>query len=94
MAITRRTFLKASVGGAVGVSALGFDLTPAYAAVRQLKIRNARHSALEQDASGSKQIFSGFPLFQMFNDFSPSRLEPVIKVGLRSQLILKLIDEI
>ncbi len=42
MAITRRTFLKASVGGAVGVSALGFDLTPAYAAVRQLKIRNAR----------------------------------------------------
>ena len=42
MAITRRTFLKASVGGAVGVSALGFDLTPAHAAVRQLKIRNAR----------------------------------------------------
>ena len=42
MAISRRTFLKASVGGAVAVSALGFDLKPAYAAVRQLKIRNAR----------------------------------------------------
>ena len=42
MAISRRTFLKVSVGGAIGVSALGFDLKPAYAAVRQLKIRNAR----------------------------------------------------
>ena len=42
MAISRRTFLKASVAGGVVVSALGFDLKPAYAAVRQLKIRNAR----------------------------------------------------
>ena len=42
MPISRRTFLKASVGAAAGVSALGFDLKPAYAAVRQLKIRNAR----------------------------------------------------
>ena len=42
MPISRRTFLKTSVGGAIGVSALGFDLKPAYAAVRQLKIRNAR----------------------------------------------------
>ena len=41
MSISRRTFLKASVAG-VGISALGFDLKPAYAAVRQLKIRNAR----------------------------------------------------
>ena len=42
MSLSRRTFLKASVGAAAGVSALGFDLQPAYAAVRQLKIRNAR----------------------------------------------------
>lgn len=42
MAISRRMFLKASVVGGVGISALGFDLKPAYAAVRQLKIRNAR----------------------------------------------------
>ena len=42
MSMSRRTFLKASVAGGVGISALGFDLRPAYAAVRQLKIRNAR----------------------------------------------------
>ncbi len=42
MDISRRTFLKASVTGAAAVSALGFDLGPAEAAVRQLKIRNAR----------------------------------------------------
>ena len=42
MDISRRTFLKASVAGAAAVSALGFDLGPAQAAVRQLKIRNAR----------------------------------------------------
>ena len=42
MAISRRTFLKASLAGGVGASALGFDLRPAYAAVRQLKIRNAK----------------------------------------------------
>jgi len=42
MAVSRRTFLKASVVGGVGLSALGFDLRPAHAAVRQLKIRNAR----------------------------------------------------
>ena len=41
MDISRRTFIKAAAGGAVGVSALGFDLRPAHAAVRQLKIRNA-----------------------------------------------------
>ena len=42
MVISRRTFLKASLTGGVGASALGFDLRPAYAAVRQLKIRNAK----------------------------------------------------
>ena len=42
MDISRRTFIKASVAGGAGLSALGFDLRPAYAAVRQLKIRNAR----------------------------------------------------
>ena len=42
MDISRRTFLKASVTGAAAVSALGFDLGAAHAAVRQLKIRNAR----------------------------------------------------
>ena len=35
---TRRDFLKATTLGGVAVSVLGFDLTPAYAAVRELKI--------------------------------------------------------
>jgi formate dehydrogenase major subunit len=35
---TRRDFLKASAIGGVGLSVLGFDLAPAYAAVRELKI--------------------------------------------------------
>ena len=42
MALSRRTFLKVSAAGGLGVSALGFDLKPAYAASRQLKIRNAK----------------------------------------------------
>ena len=42
MDVSRRSFLKASAGGGLILSALGFDLRPAYAAVRQLKIRNAR----------------------------------------------------
>ena len=40
--VSRRRFLKASTAGGLALSALGFDLRPAYAAVRQLKIRNAR----------------------------------------------------
>ena len=35
---TRREFLRATTLGGVAVSILGFDLTPAYAAVRELKI--------------------------------------------------------
>jgi formate dehydrogenase major subunit len=35
---TRREFLKAAAVGGVGISVLGFDLEPAYAAVRELKI--------------------------------------------------------
>ena len=42
MAISRRTFIKASLAGGAGISALGFNLQPAQAAVRQLKIRNAK----------------------------------------------------
>ena len=44
MDLTRRQFLKGSAlatGGAVGVTAFGFDLQPAYAQVRQLKILSA-----------------------------------------------------
>ncbi len=41
MDLSRRRFLSLSAAGA-GMSALGFDLKPAYAQVRQLKIRNAR----------------------------------------------------
>ena len=39
--VTRRRFLQLSAVG-TGISALGFDLKPAYAATRELKIRNAR----------------------------------------------------
>lgn len=42
MSISRRTFIKASLAGGAGISALGFNLQPAQAAVRQLKIRNAK----------------------------------------------------
>ena len=42
MDISRRTFMKISVAGGAGLSALGFDLRPAYAAVRQLKVRSAK----------------------------------------------------
>ena len=35
---TRRDFLKASASGGVAASVLGFDLAPAYAQVRELKI--------------------------------------------------------
>jgi formate dehydrogenase major subunit len=35
---TRRDFLKASAAAGIGLSVLGFDLEPAYAAVRELKI--------------------------------------------------------
>ena len=38
MEISRRTFIKASLVGGVGVSALGFDLAPIYAQTRGLKI--------------------------------------------------------
>jgi len=41
MDVSRRGFLKVSATG-LGLSALGFDLRPAYAASRQLKIQNAR----------------------------------------------------
>ena len=38
MAVSRRNFLKVAVAGAGGVVAFGFDLAPAYTAVRELKI--------------------------------------------------------
>jgi formate dehydrogenase major subunit len=38
MAVSRRNFLKGAVAGASGIVAFGFDLAPAYAAVRELKI--------------------------------------------------------
>ena len=38
METTRRDFLKVSTVGGLAVSMLGFDLAPAYAAVRELKI--------------------------------------------------------
>jgi formate dehydrogenase major subunit len=38
MPVTRRDFLKATSIGGVTASVLGFDLTPAYAEVRELKI--------------------------------------------------------
>src|SRR6266403_2461933 len=38
MELSRRTFLKSSLVGGVGLSALGFDLTPLYAQTQGLKI--------------------------------------------------------
>jgi formate dehydrogenase major subunit len=41
MELSRRTFLKSSLVGGVGLSALGFDLTPVYAQSQSLKIARA-----------------------------------------------------
>src|SRR5467141_5382507 len=41
MELSRRTFLKSSLVGGVGLSALGFDLTPVYAQTQSLKISRA-----------------------------------------------------
>jgi formate dehydrogenase major subunit len=38
MAVSRRTFIQASLAGGAGLSAFGFDLTPIYAQTRALKI--------------------------------------------------------
>lgn len=42
MDISRRAFLESSAAGGLGLSSLGFDLGPAYAASRGLKITSAR----------------------------------------------------
>jgi formate dehydrogenase major subunit len=41
MELSRRTFLKGTVLGGAGFSALGFDLTPVYAQTQSLKISRA-----------------------------------------------------
>jgi formate dehydrogenase major subunit len=41
MEFSRRTFLKGSLVGGVGLSTLGFDLTPVYAQTQSLKISRA-----------------------------------------------------
>ncbi len=41
MELSRRTFLKGSLVGGVGLSTLGFDLTPVYAQTASLKISRA-----------------------------------------------------
>jgi formate dehydrogenase major subunit len=41
MELSRRTFLKSTLVGGVGVSVLGFDLTPVYAQTQTLKISRA-----------------------------------------------------
>ncbi len=42
MTVSRRDFFRTTVATGLGASVLGFDLQPAYAASRQLKIRHAR----------------------------------------------------
>ncbi len=44
MPTTRRAFLKTAALGTAGLSALGFDLTPLHAQVRQLKIARTRET--------------------------------------------------
>jgi len=41
MELSRRTFLKSSLVGGVGLSAIGFDVTPVYAQSQSLKISRA-----------------------------------------------------
>lgn len=59
MDISRRKFLRVSAAGSFALSTLGFDLRPAYAAVRQLKIRNicvSRHSARDDRWEGYPRL--------------------------------------
>ena len=44
MGISRRTFIKATIVGGTGASALGFDLTPVYAQAQGLKIDRTTES--------------------------------------------------
>ena len=41
MELSRRTFLKSALAGGAGISLLGFDLTPAIAQLKELKIARA-----------------------------------------------------
>src|SRR6202521_4875079 len=41
MELSRRTFLKSALAGGAGISLLGFDLTPAVAQLKELKIARA-----------------------------------------------------
>ena len=41
MELSRRTFIKSTIAGGVGLSALGFDLAPVYAQTQSLKISRA-----------------------------------------------------
>src|SRR5579864_3810163 len=41
MELSRRTFIKSTLVGGAGLSALGFDLTPVYAQTQSLKISRA-----------------------------------------------------
>jgi formate dehydrogenase major subunit len=44
MQLSRRTFLKSALAGGAGLSLLGFDLTPAVAQVKELKIARANET--------------------------------------------------
>ncbi|MBI2187048.1 MAG: hypothetical protein HYU37_07960 [Acidobacteria bacterium] len=46
--LTRREFLRTGTIGAAAVSALGFDLTAAYAQVRELKIARTTETLLRK----------------------------------------------
>src|SRR5258706_10020870 len=41
MELSRRTFFKSALAGGAGLSLLGFDLTPAFAQLKELKIARA-----------------------------------------------------
>ena len=44
MEFSRRTFLKGALAGGAGISLLGFDLKPAYAQLKELKIARAKET--------------------------------------------------
>ena len=49
MGLSRRGFLKVTAAGGLGISALGFDLKPAYAASRQLDIASVELDVWAQE---------------------------------------------
>ena len=60
MEFSRRTFLKGTVLGGAGLSALGFDLTPLHAQTQGLKISRASETRDKSASAPSRTVRPAF----------------------------------